>query len=626
MATLEQALAAQGEADDGPAEPVSPPAADVLGDEHVLATVSVVMNAVRCAQCPITVLAADAHADRTDVVLHIDGDEDAAIDRLVHQLRHDAPALIVRWSRPALSIAAEPRVPVPRSPLPILLPILTRSKQHPVTRYIALEHWHHLAIYGADAVPMCHHVLTAVCAQQRPDDIALAFADRDDVLAPLYRRAPHGIDLPGQDGCSALDGLLAAIKRRLHASLRPLVVVVVRPDDAMLQTLDAVLTRLRHLDAVPLHFVVVQEALHHAGRGVYAALPALIGSGGHGKATWLPGITAWPKSGQAVLVMGTARSVGHALLADDIDAVQLLDTMRGVPLSTVPTLLTAPNTPSVLCDDAHLDATSAVAPGAPRNPPSAMSHAPSAHHGAARRHIRAAVPRWSLEVPTPSTPSGDAGPAVVQSAVHGVPPEAAPIAHAEHVGEEHDVDLPKSALDALERALHRPVDSDAAMEQQGLSDGDADDGDGDDVAHASPATPHATAPRGTERDTAAPAIDGDAAIAWPAGPPPLTGDDLGELLYLMVTTPHVVEGKGAGLTKNRIKAFLQAYRGNDGLAKQLMVWFDQAGVLEPIRSDLRWREPRAFHSTDLRRIAHALHARPCVDAATAQATFDESLR
>ena len=84
-----------------------------------------------------------------------------------------------------------------------------------------------------------------------------------------------------------------ALLARKH-DVRALVLVIVEPDDALLDVLLGIVARLQARPNLPVHLLIVQEQLRSAGRELYALLPALLTSGGSGPTTLLPGQGAWP--------------------------------------------------------------------------------------------------------------------------------------------------------------------------------------------------------------------------------------------------------------------------------------------------------------------------------------------
>jgi hypothetical protein len=122
--------------------------------------------------------------------------------------------------------------------------------------------------------------------------------------------------------------------------LRPLLLVVVEPDETRLRVLWALLTRLRAIPHAPLHLILVQEQPRAVGRELYALLPALI-THGQGRADLLPG-GAWPKRGAARLVGRGLRLEGRALSVDDAALAGTLAQLRGSRAGLPPCLLDVP--------------------------------------------------------------------------------------------------------------------------------------------------------------------------------------------------------------------------------------------------------------------------------------------
>ena len=93
--------------------------------------------------------------------------------------------------------------------------------------------------------------------------------------------------------------------------------VVVEPDDTMLNLLVGIAARLQARPTTPVHLLIPQERVSSVGRELYALLPALILSGGQGSPALLPGQGDWPQRGEARLVGRGMRLDGRAIALDD---------------------------------------------------------------------------------------------------------------------------------------------------------------------------------------------------------------------------------------------------------------------------------------------------------------------
>ena len=262
---------------------------------------------------------------------------DAQIAELPERLATLYPSWRARWRSERLEvvIAAEPgQLPAGG---PALLPVLTHGARGQTTRFLALTTCQHLGIYGADATEALHALLGSLLFAQSPANLALAILDGGEI-APLYRQVAHWVFAPAND--DAIDMLTLALRQRERAGLRPLLLVVVEPDEARLRALHTLITRLRVVPRAPLHLVLVQEQPRPAGRELYALLPALI-TYGQGRADLLPG-GAWPKRGAARLVGRGLRLEGRALSVDEAALVGTLSQLRGSHANLPPCLLDLP--------------------------------------------------------------------------------------------------------------------------------------------------------------------------------------------------------------------------------------------------------------------------------------------
>jgi hypothetical protein len=201
--------------------------------------------------------------------------------------------------------------------------------------------------------------------------------------------------------------------------------------------------------------------------------------------------------------------------------------------------------------------------------------------------------------------------------------------------------------------------SEAAGRSNNLVAAPASDGDGDQSAIAMPADGSVASPRsgeGASHDWLRGLLDRDqratrndqgevertvlaaqtpeVAIAtparadgWPDGPAPLSRGDLAALVERMLTSPVVIAGQDdqRGLSKRRIAELLPLPQARArAIAETLMVWFDQAGVLEPPRQPGRLHHPRKPAETDLEAIAAKLRATPLPGEAECRAAWAAS--
>ena len=128
----------------------------------------------------------------------------------------------------------------------------------------------------------------------------MAILDRGEIT-PLYRNVAHLVALPTTPH-ETIELLAQAIRRGAPRVLRPLLLVVVEPDDDALNQLLSLAASLQARPTTPVHLLISQTRLRSDGHALYAQLPALIVGGGSGPTTLLPGRGSWPKHGAARLI------------------------------------------------------------------------------------------------------------------------------------------------------------------------------------------------------------------------------------------------------------------------------------------------------------------------------------
>jgi hypothetical protein len=192
---------------------------------------------------------------------------------------------------------------------PMLVPILTLGRGGKTTRFVTLASWRHLGFYGSDARGALHAALGTLLYAQPPSHLALAIIDQGEI-APLYRDAAHLVPLPGSPE-ETIERLAEAIKHGTHDDIRPLLLVVVEPDDVMLTLLYGIAARLQTRPTAPVHLLIAQERVSNVGRELYALLPALVSGTGHGSPALLPGQGDWPTRGEARFIAHGMRDHGR---------------------------------------------------------------------------------------------------------------------------------------------------------------------------------------------------------------------------------------------------------------------------------------------------------------------------
>jgi hypothetical protein len=445
--------------------------------------------------------------------------------------------------------------------------------------------------------------------------------------------------------------------------VRPLVLVVVEPDDALLHMLWGMITRMQARPAVPVHLIVVQERAHRAGQEFYALLPALITSGGQGSAMLLPGQGDWPKRGEARLVGRGMRVEGRAIVLDEAAIAAMVIQLRGEPVDALPVIWDAPMddlpTPALAerearqADDGSasiVEETSgdqclasnsdAIADQEGRLAQAIVEHrqrlidaelpfstqqamnAPCAADISSELEVSLAVEPRHVHIngTEPHQPTTNVAPvrrivtaeaavastadvAVVGSTPEGNPPaELAPSRLASLLRSAHEAgraDVPPFQVSLLRTSESRTPDSPSASD---LS-----------MAH--------------DRSTPPPTIEPD--NGWPIGPTPLGRVGLAEVMARVVTTPAIIAGQPneVGATKNRLAELLKGAHKAQArdLAEILLVWLDLSGLLAAPTRPGRLRHPRALLTTDLAEIAARLNATPCPDTETVNAMWSEAV-
>jgi hypothetical protein len=550
------------------------------------------------------------------VLVTINGypDEEALILGLPEQFAARHPTWQTRWRKDRLEVV----ITADGAPSPIggppIMPVLAYGRGGTTIRFFPLAWWRHLGFYGAGALGALHAALASLLFAQPPSDLALAILDNGEVT-PLYRDVAHLVSLPG-DAHDTIELLAQAQRRSGVGSLddearapRPLVLVVVEPDGALLTRLSGIAARLQARPTTPLHLMIVQERLNPAGRELYALLPGLITNGGQGSAALLPGQGAWPKAGEARLVGRGMRQEGRALGMDEAATAAQLRPLHGRPAGL----------PAVLWGIA---ATSVAAPGG-------------------------ASLRIQTDTPELLNASGELHETVPAVELCGPIDElhvasSLGIAHASANGGAPMVQ------DVLTKPFDTPVDAPAPLTLDGAQAGEQTPLHSRRAAlllatidaGAAAATPQSlAAPRQNELEAQPPHVSAcSAAVAiapmiepdngFPVGPAPLGRVAMADLMTRLVAMPAIVAGQAneLGVSKNRLVELLKGTQKAQAkeLAEILMVWFDLAGLLmEPTRPG-RLRHPRALTTTDLAEIAARLNALSCPDNATVQRMWAES--
>jgi hypothetical protein len=500
--------------------------------------------------------------------------DEAVLAELPQRVASRAASWHADWRDGALIVDVP--APVASSPAgPLLVALLTYGRGGRTTRYVPLT-WggshttptHHLGVYGAQALGALHAALGSLLYAHPPTALALAILDHGEI-APLYRAAPHRVDLP-TDG-AAVDALARAVRQiPRRTDVRPLLLVVVEPDASVLLALNALLLRLRQQPHAPLHLLIVQERLRPEGRELYAVLPALITAGGQGPANWLPGQNDWPRGAGARLVGHGVQVEGRALTLDEAAIAAMI-----TGLGTV-----AGQFPPVLWDAL---------------PTAVVDEPAAAHAGISLSEAAEAVAAVAIE------PGIDVG---AETSAH---PSALQALSLDTAGLEHNARKARlaAALAGQAGVTQNRQDTTAPAPRAVLASNQLTI-DAYPIATGWPHGPLGLTP---------------SALAV------LLAHIVSDTAF--TTAPQLDQ---VGVTKRRLqsaglKLALFPEPQARPLAEALMVWFDAAGVLaDPAHPhDHRLNQPRALATSDLARIAERLRATPPPTPEAVRAAFASSV-
>jgi hypothetical protein len=267
--------------------------------------------------------------------------EERLISDLPDRLVERQPAWRACWRRDLLEVFVSTDRARPPTGGPLLVPLLRHGRGGRKTRFFPLSSWRHLGLYGGQALGALHALLGSTLFTQPPAAVAVTILDHGEI-APLYRNVAHRVPPPG-GAVATLELLMGAIRQGAREDVRPLLLVVVEPDDAALYALRGILTRLQARPAAPVHLIIAQEQPRPAGRELYAMLPALV-TCGTGQASLLPGQGTWPKPGQARLVGRGVRIEGRAIQMDEAAIAAHVAQLRGSPSDLPPVIWEQPAT------------------------------------------------------------------------------------------------------------------------------------------------------------------------------------------------------------------------------------------------------------------------------------------
>ncbi len=570
-------------------------------EDRVLAVANALHAACDTQQLQTVVLALDTapHSGSGEVAVAVDIDpaEEQQLEMIPARLAHDHPSWHVRWRANTLVVTVDGAGRVPTQG-PLLAPLLEHGRKHQL-RFYPFATWRHLAVYGGDALGALHALIGNVLYLQSPQHLALAILDSGN-MERLYRDAPHRVPVPG-DTLTTITAIHEVLRRgKIPPAVRPLLLVVTEPDRAVLGALTALVRRLRQQPHVPLHLVVAQTRLHAEGRELYALLPALVTAGGVDDATWLPGNATWPRAhaarfvGRGIRVEGRVRRLDERTLADMIRA------MRPFGEVTPPVLWDGLQTAEVIpITTANVSAVEAPAVTAEVHAVAAGGATIAQNNGAAENE---AVAGQVLSSAEPSAfPRADARP-VVGNLLMDCSEAEANIATTDHdMGTQVDTHAERNVTAAQLRPSPAAQRLQALLSQQRVE-----------CSHGIlPPQNTLTAEAGStitmvhEPTVQQPPPEADDPL-WPGLPGRMKGSEIRRLFERMATD-EIFQRGFEGVSFRRLGKVLPAEQRT--LVRQLVVWFDQAGILEePPSPKARYQSVRRLRSSDPGWLSAQLHA------------------
>jgi hypothetical protein len=646
-----------------PIVPFAEAAADGwTAEDRVLAVAGILAEvwAAHALRSPILALdtASTPGSELVTVTLDVHTSEEEQIDDLSIRIVERHPSWRAAWRRQLLEVVVTADGVRPPVDGPLVFPALAHGRGKKLLRFYPLAAWRHLGVYGGDALGTLHAILGNVLFAQSPTNIALAILDAGEIT-PLYREVPHLVVPPGS-AHETLALLAQTIRRGAQGDVRPLLLVVVEPDDALLDVLLGIVARLQARPNLPVHLFIVQEQLRSAGRELYALLPALLTSGGSGPTTLLPGQGAWPLRGEARLVGRGMRIEGHVIRLDEAAIVAQLAQVRGWPGVLPPVLwddiASGADKPTASVDAPEEVSIVDVQPYNPQTSSSRREEIEAPHNAvddAAQRQRIASVmtARRQALIDAEAEPAALAASSGTQdvpddSFLPGVDTDAlasdATALEGASLASGADTSQPTSTpVSMAEPAPHFPAsrhdvpDGPPQSRRAALLLATLDAGTAADMplslvasrheSYAATPPPQAPSPSPTTA-TPVPMVEPD--NGWPIGPAPLGRIAMADLLARVVATPAIIAGQAneLGVTKNRIIELLKGAHKAQAkeLAEILLAWFDLAGLLVEPTKPGRLRHPRALVTTNLAEIAARLQTTPCPDKGTVKRLWAES--
>lgn len=571
-------------------------------EDRVLAVANALHAACDAQQLQTVVLALDtaSHSGSGEVAVTMDINpaEEQQLELIPARLVQHHPGWHGQWRANTLVVTVDGTGRVPTEG-PLLVPLIEHGRKHQL-RFYPFATWRHLAVYGGDALGALHALIGSVLYLQSPQHLALAMVG-SGTMERLYRDAPHRVPVPG-DTIQTITAIHEVLRRgNIPSTVRPLVLVVTEPDRTVLRALTALVRRLRQHPHVPLHLVVAQTRLYAESRELYALLPALITADGVDDATWLPGNAGWPRANVARFVGRGLRVEGRVRRLDERTLAEMIRVMRPPAEAIPPVLWDGLQTAEVIpITAANVSTWEAPAVTAEVHAAAADGATIAQNNGAAENE---AVARQVVSTAAPSALSRSDARPVVGNRLMDRSGSEANIATTDH---DSGTQVDTRAERTVTAAHLRP--SPAAQRLQAL------------LSQPRLGVPHGTTPP----QGALPAEDGGSTTPVPGGsgeqqPPPEQDDPLwpglpGRMkgsemrrLFERIVTDEVFKRGFEGLSLSRLSKVLPAEQRT--LVRRLLVWFDQAGILQDPPSDkARYQSVRRLRSNDPAWLAAQLHA------------------
>ena len=314
--------------------------ADWTAEDRALAAAVALAALWADKQIQSTILAIDTAtmAGTKPVQITLDGHpgEEQLINHLPDLIVARHPTWRASWRRDHLELLVERTGAPVTSDAPLIAPVLTHGRGGKTMRFFPLSSWRHLGIYGGEALGALHAMLGSLLYASHPQ-LALAILDHGEI-APLYRDVAHLVALPATPH-GTIELLAQTIRRGAPRVVRPLLLVVVEPDDDTVETTAQPGSLVAGAPDAHRASAVTQTRPRSAGRELYAQLPALIVGGGSGPTTLLPGRGSWPKRGAARLIARGMRVEGRAITLDEAGDCPDANTATAAARSDLPPVL-----------------------------------------------------------------------------------------------------------------------------------------------------------------------------------------------------------------------------------------------------------------------------------------------